>query len=452
LTVTDALGVQVSVSKQVTVVKSAIQANFTLTVQGLKVSVDGSLSVGTITKYSYNFGPATKSGATTTNTYTYSTAGNYTITLTVTDSTGSTSSYSQTAYLSNPTSSFIASSSQGTASFDASASTDLYPISKYAWSFGDGTTGSGKTPKHVYAAAGTYTVALTVTDTFNNSASTSKTVTITIAAAKCSIACVTNYMQVFCYYNGTLQNQLSNYVWNWGDGTTSNDILLATHTYNVAGTLTVNLTVNYIGSTLSCTAKPVIKTTSLVYPVPAWYGGQSGLTLSINFYGWTTNGKSINSVSWNFGDGTTSTVTSPTHTYATSGIYAVVCTVVDSAGVSATAVQVYNFTSLPVSVSVGAMTKYTVGYPIQFAYTDVLVVDNLGNPVGNVQVQSSLQSQGANLYQSPVATTDATGWTTLKSTSGAANLVFSICVNNLVYSGPAPSLWYNQSGNKAQCL
>jgi PKD repeat protein len=37
-------------------------------------------------------------------------------------------------------------------------------VASYAWDFGDGQTGTGATPSHAYAAAGEYTVKLTVTD------------------------------------------------------------------------------------------------------------------------------------------------------------------------------------------------------------------------------------------------------------------------------------------------
>ncbi len=49
--------------------------------------------------------------------------------------------------------------------FDGSASGDADDaISVYAWDFGDGGTGDGPTPTHVYAEPGTYDVKLTVTD------------------------------------------------------------------------------------------------------------------------------------------------------------------------------------------------------------------------------------------------------------------------------------------------
>jgi PKD repeat protein len=65
--------------------------------------------------------------------------------------------------------------------FDGSASTDTDgTLVSYAWTFGDGTTGSGNTANHTYTAPGTYTAQLTVAD--NQGASASKTVTISVSA------------------------------------------------------------------------------------------------------------------------------------------------------------------------------------------------------------------------------------------------------------------------------
>lgn len=64
-----------------------------------------------------------------------------------------------------PTAAFTKSCTNLTCSFNASGSTDPDgTIVLYAWTFGDGSTGSGVTPSHCYATAGTYTVILTVTD------------------------------------------------------------------------------------------------------------------------------------------------------------------------------------------------------------------------------------------------------------------------------------------------
>ena len=49
--------------------------------------------------------------------------------------------------------------------FDGTGSSDPDgSVANYAWSFGDGNTGTGPNPTHSYAAAGKYFVALTVTD------------------------------------------------------------------------------------------------------------------------------------------------------------------------------------------------------------------------------------------------------------------------------------------------
>ena len=68
--------------------------------------------------------------------------------------------------------------SRGTCNFDASASTTA--IASYDWSFGDGGSATGTTPKasRTYRAIGSYTVKLTVTDGQGRTASTQQTLRI----------------------------------------------------------------------------------------------------------------------------------------------------------------------------------------------------------------------------------------------------------------------------------
>ena len=51
-------------------------------------------------------------------------------------------------------------------------------IIDYVWGFGDGPAGSGRTVSHTYAAAGTYTVLLTITDNAGATGTQSKSVTV----------------------------------------------------------------------------------------------------------------------------------------------------------------------------------------------------------------------------------------------------------------------------------
>jgi PKD repeat protein len=67
--------------------------------------------------------------------------------------------------------------------FDASSSSDPDgAVVGYAWTFGDGTTATGATVSHNYAAAGTYTVTLTVTDDGGLTGSVAQYVTVSSGA------------------------------------------------------------------------------------------------------------------------------------------------------------------------------------------------------------------------------------------------------------------------------
>lgn len=76
---------------------------------------------------------------------------------------------------------FTASTAGLVAAFDASASTlpGGDTAVSYAWTFGDGGTGSGVSPNHTYGSAGTKTVTLSVTYASGDTGTTTRTVTVT---------------------------------------------------------------------------------------------------------------------------------------------------------------------------------------------------------------------------------------------------------------------------------
>lgn len=83
-----------------------------------------------------------------------------------------------------PKARFTAAKSGLKAAFDASGSKDPRSrIASYAWTYGDGSKGAGKTPKHTFAKAGTYRVKLKVTDKRGATNSVSKEVTVSRTAA-----------------------------------------------------------------------------------------------------------------------------------------------------------------------------------------------------------------------------------------------------------------------------
>lgn len=158
------------------------------------VSFDASASKdpdGIITTYVWNFGDGTSATTTTPRTtHLYGVAGDYQTTLTVTDNSGLsvTSAPMTLTVLSavNPVATFVVSPTDAkvgeTVNFNASASS-VPPgrqILSYLWDFGDGTsaTTSGPITSHIYTAAKTYTVVLTVTDDIGRRGTFTMTLTI----------------------------------------------------------------------------------------------------------------------------------------------------------------------------------------------------------------------------------------------------------------------------------
>ncbi|WP_200961305.1 LamG domain-containing protein [Phycicoccus sp. Soil802] len=190
LTVTDNDGATDTETASVTVVENqAPTAAFTHSETGLQTSVNGSTSSdpdGTIASYSWNWGDATANGSGATANHTYAAAGTYTVTLTVTDNGGKTDTETASVTVTAPpnqlpTAAFTHTENDLVTSVNGSTSSDPDgTIASYSWNWGDLTAnGSGATTSHTYAAAGTYTVILTVTDNLGGTDTESASVTVT---------------------------------------------------------------------------------------------------------------------------------------------------------------------------------------------------------------------------------------------------------------------------------
>lgn len=124
-------------------------------------------------------------------------------------------------------------------------------IASYAWAFGDGTTGSGRVAGHSYSITGTYAVTLTVTNDRGLAASTTQNVTIAAVAAPSgywtfSPPPVYVNQQTFFNADGVRAapgHTLTQFTWNFGDGTAVATGFQASHTFTTAATYTVTLSV-----------------------------------------------------------------------------------------------------------------------------------------------------------------------------------------------------------------
>jgi PKD repeat protein len=137
------------------------------------------------------------------------------------------------------------------------------------------------------------------------------------------------------------------YTWTFGDGSTST-LANPSHTYTAAGSFAAQLRVSDgVNSTVS--SNIVIQVTSAGVNLPpvavvtaSPTNGVVPLAVSFSSSGSSDPEGTPLTYNWDFGDGTTSTVANPTHTYAAAGVYSAQLQVSDGTNVTSSSVLSIN--------------------------------------------------------------------------------------------------------------
>lgn len=193
----------------------------------------------------------------------------------------------------------------------------------YEWDFGDGFSSESKEPKYVFIVENNYSnsvynVKLTAKSRYDCLDDTSATVTV-YPSPDVTFSIdqpLQRYPDTIVTLNNETEDGLWTYHWDFGDGTESTQKNPGTHVYNTWGTYNIVLS----AFVPNCTDKDTV-TMLLEPPLPIADFIHSGNACTPNRVQFTN--QSIYGVSylWNFGDGKTSTVENPVHTYEVAGRY-----------------------------------------------------------------------------------------------------------------------------------
>jgi len=372
LTVTDNQGATNSVSHSVTVspANQSPTAAFSSSCSGDACTFTNTSSDpdGSIASNSWNFGDG-QTSTTVSPSHTYTASGTYTVTLTVTDNQGATNSVSHNVTVNRaPTAAFSSSCTNLSCSFTNTSSDPDGSISTNNWTFGDGQTSTAASPSHIYGAAGTYTVTLTVSDNQGATNSVSHSVTVTAPNQPPTANFTFSCSALSCNFTSTSSDpdgSIASYSWTFGDGGTST-AANPSHAYTAAGSYTVSLRVTDNQGAQSTTTSKTVTVTAPNQPPTANFTFSCS-ALSCNFTSTSSDPDgSIASYSWTFGDGATSTAQNPSHVYAAGGTYTASLRVTDNQGAQSTT------TSKSVTVTAPNSPPVVNAGPDQTAVTGLL--------------------------------------------------------------------------------
>ncbi len=191
-------------------------------------------------------------------------------------------------------------------------------IDSIVWHYGDGVTDTGVAPSHTYTSVGSFVVCEYV---YNGCGVDSQCITITVPCITAPTAAFTDSVGHGGYVHFTFIGTgtgIDSVVWHYGDGATGRGIS-ANHTYTGADTFTACM---YVYS--PCGIDSICHRVTVPCDTPVVSFTHTGIVHDTFTYTGSTYG--LDSVVWDFGDGTRSTGTTTYHAYDTTGTYRVCIT------------------------------------------------------------------------------------------------------------------------------
>ncbi|UWX56073.1 PKD domain-containing protein [Maribacter litopenaei] len=273
-----------------------------------------------------------------------------------------------------------------TVQFTGSASTDdKNDIVDYLWDFGNGETSTELNPSYTFADGGTYQVLLTVTDGDGYS-DESDIITINVNAGPTAVASASvlegNAPLEVSFTGDQSTDDVAVISYDWDFGNSGNSTLAnPVQTFSSPGTYTVSLTVTDDGGLQDTTTlEIVVNENGAPVAVASSDIFEGNAPLDVTFTGdQSTDDIGIATYSWDFGDGTTSNLPNPTHTFATADVYTVTLTVTDDGGLEDSdtiTITASDPNGAPIAVATADISEGTV--PLEVSFTGDQSTDDVG--------------------------------------------------------------------------
>ena len=411
LQVTNSFGCSSSITKpQYIKTGAALKAGFTNTLPGncdLPATIsfqNTSTGSGTLS-YQWNFGDGNTSTAINP-AHTYNAAGAYTVTLIVTNTTGCTDTLIRTnaVTIGIVNAEFVAPGSACVNTGIAFSNASVPNPSSVRWDFGDNTSSVAFNVIKSYSAPGTYNVKM-VAQFGNCSDSVTHSITILPVPTAAFTANPLSGCAVPLVVNFSNQSTGAvNYEWDFGDGNTGAGIN-PQHIYTAFGTYTVRLiATNFEGCSDTLTRTAYIRIQApeaTINNLPYKNCAPLTHTFSANI----NSNEQVVSYEWDFGDGNTSTATSPTHTFPV-GVYNIRLIIVTASGCRDTVTADKGIVSSvkPTANFIAAPRDVCARFPVHF--TDLSTL-----PAGNITAWLwTFGDGGTSTQQNPTHIYEDTGY------------------------------------------